>query len=35
LVALLVAGCSGVSEAPKRDPKPIEATYTVKVPGMT
>ncbi len=35
MMGLLLAGCSGVAEAPKRETKPVQATYTVKVPGMT
>ena len=35
MMGLLLAGCSGVQEAPKRESKPVQATYTIKVPGMT
>jgi hypothetical protein len=37
LASVLLAGCSGTMEppAPERDPKPVQATVVIKVPGMT
>jgi uncharacterized protein YcfL len=37
LAGLLLSGCSGTNETPvpDRPEKPIEATVTIKVPGMT
>ncbi len=33
---LVLAGCSGRDEPiPQRDPKPVQETVTIKVPGMT